>query len=253
MMAPASPPATAGVPEDAETVPVASSVGEAVSDFSSRGEAMATTVPDAAPDFAIRAVPVVGDGSRSRPAVIADEIDMQRAEQRAADATARQQSANNGKAGHIKFKGLKITIQVPRGGTRRGVGQDGEEWETPDLKVAYGHARGSRSKDGEPVDIIMGPDTDSDDVYLIDQVDPKTGTYDETKAIIAMPSSEEALRGYASLFSDGGQWAHRIGAVHKIQIGHFRKWAESNRSRRPFDRNLQKIANKRSRRPLEMH
>lgn len=188
-------------------------------------------------DFSAFGILAEGHGTRSSPAHLRSESDLARAEGVAGDASALQQEANNGKAGHIRFRGLPITVQVPRGGTRRGVTSDGKEWQSPNIKAAYGHVRGTQSADGSPVDVIVGPAASSEHAYLIDQIDPKTGAYDETKAIIGVPSMGDAIQAYASMFSDG-RWAHRIGAIRKIHINHFRKWAKSAQASLPFDHSL---------------
>lgn len=62
------------------------------------------------------------------------------------------------------------------------------------VTAGYGHIRGSYgdAEDGMSLDVYVGPDLGSDQVYLIRQVVPETGELDEYKYIIGTWSADEA-------------------------------------------------------------
>lgn len=187
------------------------------------------------PDYSGLARPVKGSGARQSPARIQARSDIARAESQAVEPSAAQAEANNFKSGHASFRGLRITVQVPNGGTRKGIGPDGKSWETKGIRAAYGQLKGTKAADGENVDIILGTNPHAENVFLIDQIDQSSGKYDETKAALGFASQEEALGAYDSLFSDQRS-RERVGAVSSATFADFKKWIRSSAARRPYSK-----------------
>lgn len=118
--------------------------------------------------------------------------------------TPAQHAAGNFKAGHIKLHGLDVTIQVPKGGMRRGTDRKGKAWERP-ASDHYGHIRGTDGGDGEPHDVYLGPNSEAPDakVFVIRQVKPGTDAFDENKAMVGYATGAAARKAYQANFPKG--------------------------------------------------
>ena len=46
----------------------------------------------------------------------------------------------------------------------------------------YGYIRGTQSVDGDHIDVFLGPDLKSPNIYVVDQVNPD-GSFDEHKVM----------------------------------------------------------------------
>ncbi len=118
-----------------------------------------------------------------------------------APSDAQKESGNYAK-GHLKAHGLDITIENPKGSERSGVGKDGKRWSVK-MPAAYGYVKGTLGKDGDHVDVYLGPDHASGKVFVVDQVNAESGKFDEHKAMLSYPSKDAALADYRKAFSDG--------------------------------------------------
>lgn len=151
--------------------------------------------PDAAP------APLVGDGSKARPAqpVTSDDLDPVR--DRVVQPTDAQAEAGNYRKGHFRLHGMDLAMESPRGTMRTGTDPDGNRWET-ELPADYGYVKGTKGADGDPIDVYLGPDLESDRVFIIDQYD-LDGRPDEHKLVMGVRTREEAEQIYDGGFSDG--------------------------------------------------
>jgi hypothetical protein len=191
-----------------------------------------------ADDFSALGRPVAGAGTKTSPARIDDAADIDRIVKHVAEPSRAQDEANNFKQAHLKLPklpGFTIAVQVPKGGTRRGVAPDGTEWEVKDYPAHYGRIKGTKAADGDGIDVFIGDNLESDEVYVIDQVDLATGKYDEVKAVVAAGSSEDAKRIYESAFSDGSA-PDRVSSVHVMTVEQFRRWLKTADTTKPLDR-----------------
>lgn len=93
------------------------------------------------------------------------------------------------------FAGLKVYIENPAGSTRSGTDGDGHKW-SQTMTHDYGYIKGVDGVDGDEVDVFLGPDEDSPNVYVIHQCDPITKLYDEDKVMVGFGSQAEALKAY---------------------------------------------------------
>ena len=89
----------------------------------------------------------------------------------------------------------------------------------------YGYLKHTGSAEGpaEGLDCFIGPEHASREVYVIDQVRPDTGAFDEHKVFFGFPSRVLALRDYQRAFSDGSG-AARIGGVKHFSVDQFKSW-----------------------------
>lgn len=139
-----------------------------------------------------------------------------------------QKKASNYKMGHIRVKGMKIAIENPVG-SKRYYGQDGKY---NVMKNHYGYFNVSKGKDGDAVDVFLGPDIeDFDTVYCIDQ-NTKDGDFDETKVMLGFTSKEQAKNAYLSNYEPNWKGFRAITAV---SLKTFKKWLYRGRKQRqPF-------------------
>lgn len=144
--------------------------------------------------------------------------------------TEAQKEAGNYKKGHVKVDGFDITIENPKGSVRSGKDSDGKEWSVT-MNNDYGYIRGTEGVDGDHIDVFLSDNPEQGNVYVIDQVNQKTGEFDESKVMYGFNSLEEAKDAYLSNFEKG--W--KVGVVSGVSKEEFRKWIESSvRKTKPF-------------------
>ena len=134
-----------------------------------------------------------------------------------------QKKAGNYPKGLFRFRGLEVLIENPAGSVRRGKSRDGREWSNV-MPYAYGYLRRTMARDGDQIDVFLGPHLDSDAVFGVDQVDPKTGSYDETKWMVGWKSKDAAKRAYLDSYSPGWQGFLAITAMTWEQ---WHRWLET--------------------------
>ena len=144
--------------------------------------------------------------------------------------TEAQKEAGNYKKGHIKINGFDVTIEQPSGSVRSGKDASGKEWSQV-MNNTYGYIRGTESVDGDHIDVFLGPDMNSDMVYVVDQVNTD-GSFDEHKVMMGFPSLEDARSAYFSNYEDGWQG---LGNITGVALDEFKKWIDSStRKTKPF-------------------
>jgi len=109
--------------------------------------------------------------------------------------TEAQQEAGNYKKAHITVQGMDISVENPVGATRKGVDEDGKAWEHV-MKSHYGYFTKTEGADGDHIDVFVGENPTSDKVFVIDQVNPATGDFDESKVMVGYNTAEEAKAAY---------------------------------------------------------
>lgn len=142
----------------------------------------------------------------------------------------KQKEAGNYKKGHIKVDGYDITIENPKGSTRSGKDASGKAWSVP-MHYDYGYIKGTEGVDGDHIDVYLSDNPTSGNVYVVDQIDQKTGKFDEHKVMYGFPSKEAAVEAYKGQYTDG--W--KVGPVTEVSREDFKKWVESSkRKTKPF-------------------
>lgn len=143
-----------------------------------------------------------------------------------------QKEIGNYAKGKLAYKGMTIAIENPKGGERSGVGPNGKRWSVK-MPAAYGYVLGTEGKDGDHVDVYLGPDHASEKVYVVDQVNAESGKFDEHKVLLSYPSKSAALADYQKAFSDG-KAKDRIGAVTEMSVDQFKAWVKSGKTKQPL-------------------
>ena len=136
--------------------------------------------------------------------------------------TEAQKRKGNYRMGHVFIQGLDVSIESPKGSTRRGVTKDGVKWETK-MKNSYGYIRNAaRSEaDGDHVDVFIGTHPDSEVVFVIDQIEPSTGKFDEHKCMVGFLNEKDARDAYAANYQKG--WKG-FDAITSLTMDQFKKW-----------------------------
>ena len=139
-----------------------------------------------------------------------------------------QIAASNYKMGHVRIKGFDISIENPVG-SKRYYGKNKEKYNV--MKNHYGYFTRSKGKDGDQVDVFIGPNTDDfTRVYVIDQ--KINGEFDESKVMLGFSSKKEAKAAYFANFDSN--W-HGFMHITGVSLETFKKWLYRGRKQRqPF-------------------
>jgi 5'(3')-deoxyribonucleotidase len=135
----------------------------------------------------------------------------------------------NYRKGKLSFSGLNISLENPKGSKRRGVDADGRPWETT-MKSHYGYILGSEGNDGDHLDVFIGGSLTSPEVYVINQVNPRSGVFDEHKIMLGFRGEDQAVKGYMENYSKG--WKG-LGSVVKMSMGEFKDWLKNADTKKP--------------------
>jgi len=148
--------------------------------------------------------------------------------------TQAQKEAGNYKVGRMKLGGLDLSIENPQGSVRRGTDRDGKAWENT-LQHHYGYIRRSEGNDGDHVDAFVKPGTPEDwdgTAFVVDQVHPDTGAFDEHKALLGFDTEQEAAAAYAANYAKdwkGGK------AITAMPFAEFKTWVmDREATKRPL-------------------
>lgn len=146
-----------------------------------------------------------------------------------------QKKAGNYKKGHLSFGGYDFTVETPKGATRSGKDEQGKPWSVT-MHDTYGYILGKIGVDGDHIDMFINDAADLDsfdgNVYVVDQVNPETGEFDEHKVMYGYPSEEAATEAYLANYSKDWKGLGKVTAVPKAT---FDKWLESSdRKTKPF-------------------
>lgn len=140
-----------------------------------------------------------------------------------------QIKANNYALGHISIHGMKISIENPKGSYRKGKDKNGKEWKTL-MHNDYGYFTKTVGKDGDAIDVFLGPNLNSQKVFPVDQfID---GEFDETKVMLGFNTKEQAKAAYLSNYEK--DW-RGFKYITEVDFDTFKKWLyDGRRQRKPF-------------------
>ncbi|MFB2746861.1 PLxRFG domain-containing protein [Aeromonas veronii] len=156
------------------------------------------------------------------------QIEAARAEV-APEPTDAQKEAGNYKKGHLKLQGLDIALENPKGSTRSGTDKDGKAWQST-MAHDYGYIKRTLGADWDHVDVFIGDRPDSETVYVVDQVDPKTGKFDEHKVMMGFADEQAAQTGYLANYEKG--WKG-LGSIKAMPVEEFKRWVKEGDTTKP--------------------
>ncbi|MDP2620593.1 MAG: hypothetical protein Q8P46_10530, partial [Hyphomicrobiales bacterium] len=131
---------------------------------------------------------------------------------------------------HIDLQGLKISLENAKGSERSGLDSDGERWAVT-MPAHYGYIKRTEGADGEQVDVYVGDVPGSQQVWVVDQIDPKTGNFDEHKVMLGFPTAVSALNAYRMGFSDGSG-PSRLGWATHMSMDQFKEWLKNGNNKK---------------------
>lgn len=144
--------------------------------------------------------------------------------------TQAQKEAGNYKKGHLKFHGFDIALENPKGSTRSGTDPGGKAWQLT-MAHDYGYIKRTEGADGDHVDVFIGDQLDSETVYVVDQVDPKTGKFDEHKVMLGFYDEAAARAGYLANYEQG--WKG-LGTIKAMPLDEFKHWVKGGDTTKPI-------------------
>lgn len=135
--------------------------------------------------------------------------------------TEAQIKSGNYKKAHINLKGFNITIENPKGSSRKGVDSDGTHWEVK-MTSHYGYFKTTEGKDGDHVDVFIGTKLKSNKIFIVDQfID---GKFDEHKVLMGFDNITEARDAYNANYTKG--W-DGLKYINETDVETFKKWLYS--------------------------
>lgn len=139
-----------------------------------------------------------------------------------------QKEAGNYAKGHIVVSGLRIAVENPAGSCRKGVDPSGKLWQTR-MRHHYGYIKGTVGYDKDHIDIFVNPaKPESDTIYVVNQVHPDTGSFDEHKALSGWNSMDDAEKAYLANYQQG--W-HGAQSITPMSVAEFTAWAFAGKAK----------------------
>lgn len=126
-----------------------------------------------------------------------------------------------------KWRGLQLYVE-----TKAGESRTGKDYHTPKMPADYGYIKGYEDADGDSVDCFLGPDMDSKKVYVVNQIVPETGKFDEHKVLIGFNSFEAANACYDAAHDD--DWSGK-GDVFELSTGELKDWLDNGNLKLPLE------------------
>jgi inorganic pyrophosphatase-like protein len=148
--------------------------------------------------------------------------------------TQAQKAAGNYAKDHVKLHGLDIAIENAKGKKREGVGRDGKKWSVT-MPAHYGYIKRTTGRDGDHVDVYLGPHIKSPRVYVVDQHDADSKRFDEHKAFIGFGSAAQVRATYRKAFSDG-RGNERLRHLTEMSVDGFKAWLAHGDTTKPLKR-----------------
>jgi len=143
-----------------------------------------------------------------------------------------QAEAGNYRKGHINMHGMRIAIENKRGGIRSGTDPGGKSWAVV-MKHHYGYIKGTEGRDGDQIDVFVGPNPEAELVYVVDQVNPggKRRNFDEHKCMLGFTTKKDAKEGYLANYA--GDW-QGLGNITPLTMGQFKEWLKDGDPKKPL-------------------
>ena len=133
--------------------------------------------------------------------------------------------ANHRLQGRLDFQGLNISIENRKGSVRSGIDKDGHKWSTK-MAHAYGRIIGIKrqGQDGEKLDCFVGPNKDSQKVFIVHINHADSGKFDEDKCYLGFGSKDEVMASFRKHYDKAGQ--KLFGGVSSLDMSAFKKRLE---------------------------
>lgn len=142
--------------------------------------------------------------------------------------TQAQKEAGNYQKGHVDIQGLDISIENPKGSERSGTDRSGKPWSIT-MQQHYGYIKGTVGRDKDHIDTFIGDRPESQQVFVVNQVDPGSGKFDEHKVMLGFETEEEARSAYLANYQKG--WKG-LGSMVPMSLEEFKGWIKEGDTKR---------------------
>lgn len=117
--------------------------------------------------------------------------------------------------------GVQVSIENMMGTVRSGPG-----WRV-EMPADYGHIPCVDSAEGpmEWMDAFVGPNRDSETVWIVDAIDPRTGKFDEHKCMLGFEDEDHARSTFEAAYHDDA--VRRVGGITAMSKDEFQAWLRS--------------------------
>ncbi len=149
--------------------------------------------------------------------------------------TPAQAKAGNYKKGHRRVEGLPFTIETPKGAIRVGYDENGNVRWKAKAPADYGYILRTKGADGEQIDahdLRTGKRH-----FVVDQLDAKTGEFDEHKVMLRAKDEQHAVKTYVASYSDG-KGPDRLGNIHEVTAPELKEWLDTADTTKPITSEL---------------
>jgi hypothetical protein len=131
----------------------------------------------------------------------------------------------------VNRHGFRIVIENRKNTIRSGEGQNGNCWEVK-MPADYGFIVKTSGADGDGIDVYLGENPHSAQVYIINQ-QTLDGEFDEHKCMLGFDSQTDAAKTYCAGFSDGNG-PRRMQSILHIHLKDFHDWVQIGNTQEPF-------------------
>lgn len=121
----------------------------------------------------------------------------------------------------IDFQGIKISIENRKGSNRYWEDEEGNKGKTK-MFYPYGYINSTEGTDGDEIDVFVGSEKDSADVYVIRHM--IDGEYDEDKVMLGFSSKENARDAFLAHYNS----ADHLGEIKEMSLNEFRELLENH-------------------------
>jgi GGDEF domain-containing protein len=139
-----------------------------------------------------------------------------------------------------QFQNLPVEIENPAGTTRSGTDESGKPWSIT-MKDNYGAFTGFKGADKDNVDVFIPQGLTKEQIentksaFVVDQINPETGKFDEHKVVIGVPDAATAKEVYLRNYEPG--WKG-LGAITEMPIPKLEQWLGSDKTAEPVSKSL---------------
>jgi GNAT superfamily N-acetyltransferase len=145
------------------------------------------------------------------------------------DPSEAQIKAGNYKKGSLRFDGFDISLENPKGSVRSGTDKTGKEW-SREMPADYGYFKGTIGRDKDHIDVFIGENPELDKIYVIDQIDPSTGKFDEHKVMMGFDNISSARNTYNAAYEKG--WTG-LGEITRTDKEGLKEWFKGD-TKKPY-------------------
>ena len=127
------------------------------------------------------------------------------------------------------FQGVHVSTETAAGQERKGIDENGKPWSVK-MQDNYGFIPNIPGADKDHIDVFTPKDitpeqeANTKSAFIVDQINPKTGKFDEHKIMLGYPDEKSAKKAYLRNYSKG--WKG-LGSVTEMPMAEFKDWLHS--------------------------